>query len=71
MSVQQEFNNQYNPAEIRTPAETDNRLNLFKARLQNDELSNIYPEGDLPDKVEVQDVTIRSREEETNEPVTM
>lgn len=71
MSVQQEFNKQYNPMETSISIENNDRLDQYAAKLQSGELSNIYPEGDLPEKVVVQDVTLRSREEDIQEPVHM
>lgn len=71
MSIQQEFNNQYNPVETSTPAESNDRLEQYATKLQSGELSNIYPVGELPEKVEVQDVTLRSREEDIKEQLDM
>lgn len=71
MSVQQEFDNQYNPVETKISSESNDRLEQYTAKLQSGELANIYPEGDLPEKVEVQDVTLRSREEDIQESLHM
>lgn len=71
MFVQQEFHKQYPPTP--SPQEpqhshTNNRLEEYTAKLQSDEISNVYSQkASAPEKLELRDVTLRSSEEERKE----
>ncbi|XP_047992913.1 5-methylcytosine rRNA methyltransferase NSUN4 isoform X1 [Leguminivora glycinivorella] len=63
MSVQEEFHKQFPP----TPTHTDTQaasVEQFTAKVQSDDISSIYPQDNLPEKLELSDMTIRSSEEE-------
>ncbi|CAH2233465.1 jg7904 [Pararge aegeria aegeria] len=58
MSIQKEFHNQYNPQTETPPTENtkQNNLDNYIAKLQSEEISSIYPQGeDVPDNIEYSD----------------
>ncbi|XP_063537416.1 5-methylcytosine rRNA methyltransferase nsun-4 isoform X2 [Cydia strobilella] len=63
MSVQQEFHKQYPPTSTHTDTQTTT-LEQYTAKVQSDDISSIYPQDNLPEKLELSNMTIRSSEEE-------
>ncbi|XP_048480092.1 5-methylcytosine rRNA methyltransferase nsun-4 [Plutella xylostella] len=60
MSVQQEFHTQYKPAESNTKENSNTRMEDFTSRLQTDEISSIYPQGDqIPERLQTKDMTLQ------------
>ncbi|XP_034834697.1 5-methylcytosine rRNA methyltransferase NSUN4 [Maniola hyperantus] len=67
MSIQKEFHDQYNPQnEPPTQSTSPNNLENYIAKLQSEEIANIYPQGEnVPEKVELsEDRVLRSSTEE-------
>ncbi|CAG9788580.1 unnamed protein product [Diatraea saccharalis] len=64
MSIQQEFNTQYNPTpEAATSAEPDDKLQSYINKVQSDDIADIYPQtGELPDKLDHGNLILNSTE---------
>lgn len=64
MAVQQDFHDQYSPAPTQSaPENTHNsleKLNQYTARLQSNEISNLYPENQAPERLDAKDMSLSS-----------
>ncbi|XP_049876089.1 5-methylcytosine rRNA methyltransferase NSUN4 [Pectinophora gossypiella] len=73
MSVQKEFNDQYNPTPTPPPESTMNegtdKLAAYAAKLQSDEISSVYPADNAPETLETKEITLGELEEKKKDKI--
>ncbi|KAJ2945476.1 hypothetical protein O0L34_g288 [Tuta absoluta] len=74
MSVQQEFNNQYNPTETVTQdthKDNSEKLAEFVAKQQSEDIASVYPSDMAPETLETKDITLGEKPEVKKENSTL